>query len=115
MVDRVAGLHVVYAITTALYARERDGEGQHVEVPMFESVAHFVLADHMAGRRSRRAQRASREPGRRAWRAGYDRLLSRTAARTGPPMGYLCVLIYNDKHWRTFLERDRATGNVHRR
>jgi crotonobetainyl-CoA:carnitine CoA-transferase CaiB-like acyl-CoA transferase len=48
--DRVTGLHLVYAVTTALFARERSGRGLQVEVPMFESVAHFVLADHLAGR-----------------------------------------------------------------
>lgn len=93
LVDRVTGLHVVYAVTAALYARERSGEGQYVEVPMFESVAHFVLADHLAG--------ASFEPP--LGPAGYDRLLSthRRPYRTAD--GHLCVLIYNDKHWRAFF------------
>ncbi|CAG9249354.1 CaiB/BaiF CoA transferase family protein [Paraburkholderia caribensis] len=92
-VDRVAGLHVVYAITTALYARERSGLGQFVEVPMFESAAHFVLADHLAGESFMPALGSS----------GYDRLLSthRRPYRTAD--GYLCVLIYNDKHWRAFF------------
>lgn len=93
LVDRVAGLHVVYAVTAALFAREREGEGQYVEVPMFESAAHFVLADHLAG--------ASFEPA--LGPAGYDRLLSthRRPYRTAD--GHLCVLIYNDKHWRAFF------------
>ncbi|MDM0111402.1 CoA transferase [Variovorax sp. J22R133] len=93
LVDRVAGLHAVYAVTAALYARERSGEGQYVEVPMFESAAHFVLADHLAG--------ATFEPG--VGPAGYDRLLSthRRPYRTAD--GHLCVLIYNDKHWRAFF------------
>src|SRR5206468_2930278 len=29
LADRVTGLHVVYAVTAALYARERSGTGQH--------------------------------------------------------------------------------------
>ena len=93
LVDRVTGLHVVYAVTAALYARERSGEGQYVEVPMFESLAHLVLADHLAG--------ASFEPA--LGPAGYDRLLSthRRPYRTAD--GHLCVLIYNDKHWRAFF------------
>ncbi len=93
LADRVAGLHMVYAVTAALYARERTGRGQRVEVPMFESVAHFVLADHLAGR--------SFEPNEGS--AGYDRLLSshRRPYRTSD--GYLCVLIYNDKHWQSFF------------
>lgn len=93
LVDRVTGLHVVYAVTAALYARERSGDGQYVEVPMFESAAHFVLADHLAG--------ASFDP--ELGPAGYDRLLSthRRPYRTAD--GHLCVLIYNDKHWRSFF------------
>jgi crotonobetainyl-CoA:carnitine CoA-transferase CaiB-like acyl-CoA transferase len=94
LADRVTGLHAVYAITTALYARERTGRGQEVEVAMFESVAHFVLADHMAGHSFAPPEAE----------AGYDRLLSpdRRPYRTAD--GYLCVLIYNDKHWRNFFD-----------
>ncbi|MFZ6648855.1 CaiB/BaiF CoA transferase family protein [Undibacterium sp. TJN25] len=94
LADRVTGLHVVYAITAALYARERSGRGQEVEVAMFESVAHFVLADHMAGR--------SFEP--EVSEAGYDRLLSHDRRPYRTADGYLCVLIYNDKHWRNFFQ-----------
>jgi crotonobetainyl-CoA:carnitine CoA-transferase CaiB-like acyl-CoA transferase len=93
LADRLTGLHIVYAVTAALYARERSGSGQHVEVPMFESVAHFVLADHLGGR--------SFDPSRGL--AGYDRLLSRNRAPYRTADGYLCVLIYNDRHWRNFL------------
>lgn len=93
LADRVTGLHVVYVITAALFARERSGLGQEVEVAMFESVAHFVLADHMAG--------ASFEP--QEGEAGYDRLLSRDRRPYRTADGYLCVLIYNDKHWRNFF------------
>ena len=49
LADRLTGLHAVYAVTSALFHRERTGQGQAVEVPMFESVAHFVLGDHSAG------------------------------------------------------------------
>lgn len=94
LADRVTGLHVVYAVAAALYAREKSGTGQHVEVPMFESVAHFVLADHMAGQ--------TFEPA--TDRAGYDRLLSTNRRPYKTADGYLSVLIYNDKQWRGFLE-----------
>jgi crotonobetainyl-CoA:carnitine CoA-transferase CaiB-like acyl-CoA transferase len=94
LADRVTGLHLVYAVTTALFTRERTGRGQFVEVPMFESVAHFVLADHLAGR--------TYEPS--ISNAGYDRLLSTNRRPYPTNDGYLCVLIYNDRHWQRFLE-----------
>jgi crotonobetainyl-CoA:carnitine CoA-transferase CaiB-like acyl-CoA transferase len=92
LADRLTGLHTVYAVTTALFHRERTGEGQAVEVPMFESVAHFVLGDHTAGLTF---QPARGEP-------GYARLLARRPYATRD--GHLCVLIYNDKQWRSFFE-----------
>ena len=48
--DRVVGLYLVIAITSALYHRAMTGQGQAIEVPMFETMAQFVLADHMGGR-----------------------------------------------------------------
>jgi crotonobetainyl-CoA:carnitine CoA-transferase CaiB-like acyl-CoA transferase len=94
LADRLTGLHVVYVVSAALFARERTGTGQHVEVSMFESVAHFILADHMAGRSFEPAQ----GPG------GYDRLLSPHRRPYKTADGYLCALIYNDKHWRGFFK-----------
>lgn len=89
--DRVTGLHVVYAVTAALFHRERSGRGQSVEVPMFESVAHFVLGDHLAGLSYRPAEGGS----------GYERLRHRRPYRTSD--GYLCVLVYNSGQWTRFF------------
>jgi crotonobetainyl-CoA:carnitine CoA-transferase CaiB-like acyl-CoA transferase len=94
LADRVTGLHVAYAISAALFARERTGCGQQVEVPMFECVAHFVLADHMAGRSFVPAE----------GEGGYDRLLSTNRRPYRTADGHLCVLVYNDRQWRNFLE-----------
>jgi crotonobetainyl-CoA:carnitine CoA-transferase CaiB-like acyl-CoA transferase len=91
--DRVAGLNAVIAITTALLHRERTGEGQSVEVPMFESVAQMVLADHMFGR--------TFEPP--LGPAGYNRVLSPSRHPYRTADGWLCVLIYNDRQWQSFF------------
>ena len=92
LADRVTGLHVVYAVTAALFQRERSGQGQSVEVPMFESITHFVLGDHLAG--------LSWDPA--IGPTGYPRLAHRRPYATSD--GYLCVLVYNDKQWKSFLE-----------
>ncbi|MEJ8855151.1 CoA transferase [Variovorax robiniae] len=93
LADRVTGLHLAYAVTAALYQRERTGRGTQVEVPMFECIAHFVLADHLAGETFMPA----------LGRAGYDRLLSENRRPYKTADGHLCVLIYNDAHWKRFL------------
>lgn len=90
--DRVTGLHAVYAVTAALFHRERTGKGQSVEVPMFESMSHFVLGDHLAGLSYRPPNGGS----------GYERLRHRRPYRTSD--GYLCVLVYNGRQWTRFFE-----------
>jgi crotonobetainyl-CoA:carnitine CoA-transferase CaiB-like acyl-CoA transferase len=47
--DKVGGLHAAYATMAAVIHRLRTGEGQFVEVPMFEAFAGFMLKEHLAG------------------------------------------------------------------
>jgi len=106
LADRVTGLNAAYAVCAALYAREKTGRGQCVDVPMLDAIAQFILGDHMGG--------LTFAPPRGD--PGYARFLTRHRRPYRTKDGYLCVLIYNDKQWRSFfaaigdpegIERDR--------
>ena len=90
--DRIVGLYVANAVTSALYHRAMTDEGQEIEVPMFETMAQFVLADHMGG--------AAFVPS--AGEMGYRRLLSRTRGPYATRDGYLSLVVYTYKHWKAF-------------
>jgi crotonobetainyl-CoA:carnitine CoA-transferase CaiB-like acyl-CoA transferase len=47
MADKTTGLIATQMVLMALYHRERTGEGQSIQVPMFENIARYVLEEHM--------------------------------------------------------------------
>ena len=49
LADMSGGIFSCKAVLAALFARERTGHGQAVEIPMFETVAFFSLSEHMYG------------------------------------------------------------------
>ena len=50
LTDRIVGINAAHVVLAALIHRDRTGEGQAVELPMFETMAQFVLGDHLGGR-----------------------------------------------------------------
>ncbi len=92
--DKVTGIMGANAILAALYARERTGEGQAIEVPMFETMVSFVLAEHMYG--------AAFDPPMTP--PIYPRVISRNRKPYQTSDGYLAVVPYNDKQWRQFFK-----------
>jgi crotonobetainyl-CoA:carnitine CoA-transferase CaiB-like acyl-CoA transferase len=92
--DRVTGLHMVHAVLAAVIARYRTGLGQHVEVPMFECLLQFVLGEHLGGE--------TWQPPIAAM--GHARMLSANRKPYPTQDGYICALMYNDAHWKAFLQ-----------
>lgn len=93
LADRTVGLQLATAIVSALFHRQRTGRGQRVDVPMFEGMLSIVLGEHLAGKLFRPPEGS----------AGYQRSLTRDRRPYRTKDGYLCTLIYTDKHWRNFF------------
>ena len=91
--DRTTGIYAVGAITAALFHRERTGEGQAIDVPMFETMAQFILGDNLYGETFIPAQGPT----------GYARILAPERRPYATKDGYVCAVIYTDRHWETFF------------
>jgi crotonobetainyl-CoA:carnitine CoA-transferase CaiB-like acyl-CoA transferase len=92
--DRSVGQQVASAVSAALYAREKTGKGQRIDVPMYEHLLQMILGDHLGGYTFEPAQGP----------AGYHRILAPDRRPYQTKDGYVCALIYNDKQWKGFLE-----------
>ncbi len=94
--DRVTALNMVHAVMAALIARDKrggTGVGQSVEVPMFECLLQFVLGEHLGGE---------------TWQPpiapmGHSRMLAANRKPYATADGHICALMYNDAHWKAFL------------
>ncbi|MEE4272484.1 MAG: CoA transferase, partial [Thermoanaerobaculales bacterium] len=92
--DKTTAMAVVYSVTSALYHREKTGIGQQIEVPMFETMVNYVMAEHLYG--------GAFEPP--AGEMGYARLLSPDRRPYQTKDGYIAILPYLNKHWEIFCK-----------
>ena len=93
LADKITGLTASTAVLAALRHRDATGEGQRVEVPMFDTMVAFGLLEQLDG-----------------WTFDPPTgppLYPRTAAPNRRPYatadGHLCVLIYTGRQWERFL------------
>jgi len=91
--DKTSSMTVLAAVLAALYHKARTGEGQEVEVPMFESMAAWVMVEHLYGE--------TFVPPRDT--IGYKRILNPYRRPFKTRDGYLAILPYTDQNWRDFF------------
>ncbi len=100
MADLTCGLFALSGILAALYRRLATGEGEEVEVRMYDSMASFALSPHLSGH--------SFSPPLSP--PIYPRSVSRNRRPFRTADDAICVAPYTDKAWRNFLRLiDRET------
>jgi crotonobetainyl-CoA:carnitine CoA-transferase CaiB-like acyl-CoA transferase len=92
--DKVVGLHLALAIAAGVVKQLRKGKGCAIEVPMLESMAAFLLSEHLAGHTLVPAE----------GELGYERLMSVNRKPFKTLNGHIAVLPYSTKQWVSFFQ-----------
>jgi crotonobetainyl-CoA:carnitine CoA-transferase CaiB-like acyl-CoA transferase len=93
IVDRSVGIYAMGVVCAALYARERTGMGQAIDVPMFETMTQYVLSEHLYGHTFIPAE----------GEFGYPRIVNAYRRPYKTKDGYVCAVVYTDAQWKSFL------------
>ena len=91
--DKVSGHFMTQAVLAALFHREKTGEGQFVEVPMFECMTSFNLAEHFYGHVF--------DPPTGQW--AYPRVANPQRKPFPTKDGFIGLLPYTDQQWDQFF------------
>src|SRR5262249_29776013 len=91
--DKTSSMTVLAAVLAALYHKARTGEGQEVEVPMFESMAAWVMVEHLYGE--------TFVPPRET--IGYKRILNPYRRPFKTRDGYMALLPYTNQSGGVFF------------
>jgi len=97
--DKIAALHITYAILAALVRKASTGKGDVIEVPMAESLASFNLVEHLNGH----TFEPTMEP------FSYQRLRTEHRRPQRSRDGWVHLLPYSTKNYfDIFVECDRS-------
>jgi crotonobetainyl-CoA:carnitine CoA-transferase CaiB-like acyl-CoA transferase len=91
--DKVAGLYALQATLAAIIHKLRFGQGQHVEVPMFEAVTAFTLLEHLGG---------GTFP--KQGKMGFSRQVAGARQPCPTADGYICLAPGTDDRWIRLFE-----------
>lgn len=92
--DFLGGIHLYGAIMTALYQRERTGEGQNVEVAMLDAV-YPTLCSNLGMHHATKGQALARTGNRHGGMSMAPYNVYRTQD------GYAAIICVTDGHWRS--------------
>ncbi|MEU2621440.1 CoA transferase [Streptomyces sp. NPDC007157] len=93
LADKLCALTIVYSVLAALAHRLRTGEGQHVEVPMTDTLLTFNLLEHLVGNTFLPA----------AGPMGYSRTITPMHRASATSDGWACIMPYTPKNIRDFF------------
>jgi crotonobetainyl-CoA:carnitine CoA-transferase CaiB-like acyl-CoA transferase len=88
--DKLTGYQTAQAIAAALYARERQGEGQEINVSMLDTVVGFLWSSDMNGHTFVGDELEKEEA-----QSFFDLIYK-------VKDGYVSIAVMQDKHWRCF-------------
>jgi crotonobetainyl-CoA:carnitine CoA-transferase CaiB-like acyl-CoA transferase len=89
--DKLTGVVAAQAITAALFARERSGEGQHVRLSMLDAIIAFLWSSDMGSQtfvQGALPQQAA---------ASFQDLIYQTTT------GYITIAVQNDREWQALI------------
>ncbi len=92
--DKIGALHASIGMLAAIAHRTATGQGQQVEVPMFESLVAFNMAEHQWG--------FCFDPP--IGPMGYQPVSTAARRPYKTKDGYLALLPYSDANWRSLFE-----------
>lgn len=92
--DKVAAMHIAYAVLAGLYRQRDTGEGDFIEVPMGETMVAFNLVEHLSGH--------TFDPPEGDF--SYLRLRTKHRRPRRSADGWVCILPYSDRNWVDFFK-----------